>query len=93
MTEYFCIRAWISGRVQGVFFRSSTADQARRLNLSGSAKNLSDGRVEVVAAGAAGDVRELLDWLNTGPPMARVDHVQWESFDTPPADNASFSIG
>lgn len=70
-----CARFFVSGRVQGVFFRASTRQQALRLGLRGYARNLSDGRVEVVACGNAEAVSELEQWLWQGPPAAQVDEV------------------
>ena len=66
----------ISGRVQGVFFRASTRAEAERLGLNGWAKNLADGRVEVLAVGTASEVAELAMWLEHGPPDARVDGIE-----------------
>jgi acylphosphatase len=68
-------RFHVSGRVQGVFFRASTRQEALRLSLRGYARNLADGRVEVVACGSAAAVSELERWLWQGPPAARVDDV------------------
>lgn len=68
-------RFLVSGRVQGVFFRASTKEQAVQLGLSGSAVNLPDGRVQVVACGAPGAIDALELWLQRGPPAARVDEV------------------
>lgn len=68
-------RFFVSGRVQGVFFRASARQQALRLGLRGYARNLSDGRVEVVACGTAEAVSELEQWLWQGPPAAQVDEV------------------
>lgn len=68
-------RFLVSGRVQGVFFRAATAEQGRTLNLRGWARNLRDGRVEVVARGAEAALQGLERWLHEGPPMARVDRV------------------
>ncbi|HET6397692.1 MAG TPA: acylphosphatase [Pseudoxanthomonas sp.] len=73
-------RFLVSGRVQGVFFRASTREQAQRLGLDGSATNLADGRVEVVAAGAPRALAELEAWLRVGPPRARVDAVEREDW-------------
>ncbi|NDY41827.1 acylphosphatase [Dissulfurirhabdus thermomarina] len=70
------IHAWVSGRVQGVFFRASTRDEARRLGLSGWVRNLPDGRVELVAEGPEAAVRALEAWCRQGPPYARVDHLE-----------------
>ena len=65
----------VAGKVQGVWFRASTREQALRLGLRGYAKNLPDGSVEVLAAGAAEAVDALERWLQAGPPQARVDSV------------------
>lgn len=69
-------RFTVSGRVQGVFFRASTAREAARLGLRGHALNLPDGRVEVLAIGPAIAVDELQRWLQRGPPAARVAAVE-----------------
>jgi acylphosphatase len=61
--------------VQGVYYRASTAEQARALGLSGWVRNLPDGRVELEAEGDATAVARLVDWLHAGPPAARVDDV------------------
>jgi len=66
----------VSGKVQGVFFRASTGEQAQRLHLRGYARNLADGRVEVLAGGSADAIDALERWLAQGPPQARVDAVQ-----------------
>jgi acylphosphatase len=71
-------RFHVSGHVQGVFFRASTRDQALRLGLRGYARNLPDGRVEVLAVGEADAIDALARWLHEGPPMARVDAVERE---------------
>ena len=73
-----CARFLVSGRVQGVFFRASTRERARALGLSGHAKNLDDGRVEVLACGEAQALDALQRWLHEGPPSARVDAVERE---------------
>lgn len=79
-------RRWlVSGRVQGVFFRQSTAEEARRIGeLRGWVRNLPDGRVEVVAAGSRGDLDRLEGFLRRGPPAARVEGL--ETADPPPHD-------
>jgi acylphosphatase len=74
------IRCVVAGRVQGVYYRAATAEQAARLALDGWVKNLADGRVEVVAGGAPAAVAELAGWLWQGPPAARVDAVQLEEW-------------
>jgi acylphosphatase len=68
-------RFYVSGKVQGVFFRASTRDQAQKLGLRGHAKNLPDGRVEVLAVGGDDAIDALERWLHEGPPMARVEGV------------------
>ena len=71
------IRAIVRGRVQGVYFRASTREEALRLGVSGYARNLPDGSVEVVAEGSEEEVRALLDYLHSGPAHARVESVDW----------------
>lgn len=68
-------RYLISGRVQGVFFRASTAETARQLALNGHARNLHDGRVEVLASGSERALAQLERFLWQGPPHARVSEV------------------
>jgi Acylphosphatases len=65
-------RFLVSGRVQGVCYRASTCEQALALGLAGHAKNLPDGRVEVLASGAAEALDALEHWLWQGPAGARV---------------------
>lgn len=72
------IRCFVSGRVQGVFFRASTRQQAQRLGLTGWAKNLPDGRVEVLACGEEAQLAQLRAWLRHGPAQARVDQLECE---------------
>lgn len=69
-------RFLLGGKVQGVFFRASTREQALKLGLRGYAKNLADGRVEVLAEGDAAAVHALERWLQVGPPMAKVEAVE-----------------
>ncbi len=78
-TADIAIRCRVYGRVQGVFFRASTAREAQRLGLSGHALNLEDGSVEVLACGPSAAVASLRQWLRRGPPMARVEHVECEA--------------
>lgn len=71
-----CIIARVYGRVQGVGFRYTTQYEAKRLGLTGYAKNLDDGSVEVVACGEEGQVEKLMQWLKSGGPRsARVERV------------------
>ena len=66
----------VRGKVQGVWFRASSRDEALMLGLRGYASNLSNGDVEVLAVGDADAIDRLAAWLQQGPPMARVDTVQ-----------------
>jgi acylphosphatase len=72
------LHLWVSGRVQGVFYRASTAQLARQLGLTGWVRNLPDGRVEIVAEGEAESLQKLLSWCRLGPPAARVDSLAVE---------------
>ncbi len=70
----------VSGHVQGVSFRAGTRAQALRLRINGHARNLRDGRVEIIAQGDAAALAELEQWLQRGPLGARVDEVLREVF-------------
>ena len=74
-----CARFYISGRVQGVFFRASTRDRARALGLAGEVSNLPDGRVAVTACGTPAALDSLQQWLWEGPSQAAVSEVQREA--------------
>lgn len=76
-------RFLVTGKVQGVWFRASTRDQALRLGLRGSANNLADGGVEVIAIGASEAVAKLERWLWRGPSLAEVADVQREDIGVP----------
>ena len=65
----------IEGRVQGVWFRDSTRNEATRLNCTGWVKNRFDGSVELVAEGSQEEVEKLIEWCHHGPPAARVTRV------------------
>lgn len=86
-----CIRCFIRGRVQGVFFRANTRQQANQLNLTGYAHNLPDGRVEVMACGEADALETLQRWLHHGPELAEVTEVVSERL--PDHEFSDFSIG
>ncbi len=74
-----CLLCRVTGRVQGVFFRASTQREARRLGVTGFARNLRDGSVEVLACGESAAVAALKEWLYRGPPQARVSAVSCEA--------------
>jgi acylphosphatase len=69
------IRLRIHGRVQGVGYRFSAVDEARRLGLRGWVRNTPDGAVELVAEGSEANLRRLATWCRSGPPGARVTGV------------------
>lgn len=71
-----CVKFLVSGSVQGVFFRAATRVEALRLGLNGHARNLADGRVEVLAQGDDSALADLERWLQVGPPLARVSGVE-----------------
>lgn len=75
-------RLFISGRVQGVFYRANTQERARQLGLTGWVRNLPDGRVEAVVEGEEERIQELINWCHEGPPGARVEEVEvhWEDY-------------
>jgi acylphosphatase len=67
---------WISGRVQGVFFRAHTKELADELGLTGWVRNLPDGRVEAVFEGEEEAVKRAIEWCKRGPPLASVEKVE-----------------
>ena len=85
------VRLKIAGRVQGVYYRASTVQEAQKLGLTGWVMNCRDGSVEAVAEGAKPKLDELIAWCHQGPDGARVTQVdvRWE---TPENKFYSFSI-
>jgi acylphosphatase len=69
-------RCFVAGRVQGVYYRASTQQQAKSLAVTGFARNLPDGRVEVLAVGEKNAVEQLTTWLWQGPPASHVTSVE-----------------
>ena len=67
---------WVTGVVQGVFFRSSTVEKARELGVAGWVRNLSDGRVEAVFEGDPDSVEAAVSWCRSGPARAVVERVE-----------------
>jgi len=86
-----CRRYVIRGRVQGVCFRASTRSQAKQLNLTGYARNLQDGRVEVVACGELKALNVLEAWLHQGSALAEVVEVISEAVSS--QEFSDFSVG
>jgi acylphosphatase len=85
------VHLYVSGRVQGVFFRARTRERAHALHLSGWVRNLPDGRVEIVAEGRKEALEALIAWARVGPSAAHVDDlaIRWEP---PTQAETGFSI-
>ena len=88
MTEH--INIWVSGRVQGVWFRKYVKQTALDFDLNGFVSNLEDGRVYIEAEGKPEKLTLLMDWLWTGSPMSRVEDIKHES--TPSVGFDNFEI-
>ncbi|MBL4911485.1 MAG: acylphosphatase [Alteromonadaceae bacterium] len=86
-----CFQVHVSGTVQGVFFRASTQQQAIEYSLSGYARNLADGDVELIICGEQENVETMLQWLEHGPENAEVTDLQ--SKQVPLQEFNHFSIG
>lgn len=85
------VRAIVTGRVQGVYFRTYTQDEAQKKGLAGWVRNLPDGSVESTIEGEAAVVDEMVEWLRGGTPMAEVEGV--ETFEEEPLnEQSSFNI-
>ena len=82
MGDWVARRCYVAGRVQGVFYRASTRSRAEALGVTGHARNLPDGRVEVLACGSPSAVEALCAWLWEGPPGAHVTAVEVEPVTT-----------
>ena len=83
MTDLVSVRATVYGRVQGVYFRAFTSRQAAKLGLTGYVRNLPGGEaVEVQAEGERNKLEKLIDYLEVGPPGARVESVEtnWSEY-------------
>jgi acylphosphatase len=81
---------YVTGRVQGVYYRANTRDAARARDVDGWVRNLDDGRVEAVFEGDEDAVEEMIEWCHTGSPAAAVDGVD-VSYEEP-RDVSGFSI-
>lgn len=81
----------VSGRVQGVFFRARTVEEASRLGLVGRVRNLRNGDVEIIAEGEEDRLRALLDWSREGPAMAYVENVE-VFYQEPTGEFADFAV-
>jgi acylphosphatase len=85
------VRMIIRGRVQGVFFRASAAEQGYTLGVRGFARNRADGAVEIVAEGTRRNLERLLKWAQAGPSRARIDEVRTE-WDRATGEFSGFAI-
>jgi acylphosphatase len=65
----------VSGKVQGVYYRQSTKEKARELNITGEVRNLPDDTVEIIATGTEEQIEKLVNWCRIGPPRAQVADV------------------
>ena len=76
------VHIFISGLIQGVFFRANTQKKAEDLGITGWVKNVPDGRVEIVAEGERQKVEDLIEWAKKGPLIARVDNldIEWQEY-------------
>jgi acylphosphatase len=70
------VHVWITGRVQGVFFRAYARDTAQLLGITGWIRNLPGGTVEAVFEGDANKVEKMMEWCYEGSPLSRVDRVE-----------------
>jgi acylphosphatase len=85
------VRATVTGRVQGVYFRTYTQDEAQKLGVAGWVRNLPDGSVEAAIEGDSDKVDQMVNWLKTGTPMAEVKSVETTE-ETPLNEQSAFNI-
>jgi acylphosphatase len=90
MSDRTRAHVYVSGTVQGVYYRANTRDQARERGVDGWVRNLADGRVEAVFEGAPDAVEAMVEWCHTGSPRAEVDDVDLEYAD--PQGETGFEI-
>ncbi len=81
MPELARAHVWVTGRVQGVFFRQATSEQATKLGINGWVRNLPDGRVEAVFEGGPDAVDAIVQWCHDGTTWADVEDVRVERED------------
>lgn len=81
--DAIALHVCVAGRVQGVWYRQSTKDQADANGVSGWVRNLPDGRVEALLVGVANAVHDVEAWMNQGPPLAMVAEVISDLVDIP----------
>lgn len=92
MSDKVTARVIVKGRVQGVFYRQSTREKARKLGVVGWVRNQDDGSVAYEATGTRVVVEALIEWSRKGPPAARVDELSVEWLPNPSAESSKFEI-
>lgn len=90
MRDPICMHCYVSGKVQGVWFRAATKKEADALCLTGWVCNLPDGRVEILACGEKEEINALYEWLKEGPPLAKVEDLFYEEL--PWQEHAQFIV-
>ncbi|WP_247729338.1 acylphosphatase [Halovivax limisalsi] len=90
MSDRTRAHVFVSGTVQGVYYRANTRDTAREAGVDGWVKNLDDGRVEAVFEGPESAVEEVIEWCHEGSPAAEVEDVDVE--DEEPRGETGFEI-
>lgn len=90
MTDRTRAHVFVSGTVQGVYYRATTRDRAREESVDGWVKNLADGRVEAVFEGPADAVEAMVEWCHEGSPAAEVEDVEADYEE--PRDEDGFEI-
>ncbi len=90
MSDRVRAHVFVSGTVQGVYYRANTRDAARERGVDGWVRNLDDGRVEAVFEGDESDVESMVEWCHTGSPRADVEDVEVEY--EPPEGLSGFEV-
>lgn len=85
------VHVYIKGKVQGVWFRASTKDQAEKYSVNGWVRNMKDGRVEALFEGDTDAVDAMVDWCHQGPSLANVKDVKVQVLEKP-AGCSNFKI-
>ena len=88
--DYVRAHVFVSGKVQGVYYRANTRDRARERGVSGWVRNLDDGRVEAIFEGHESDVESMIEWCHEGSPAADVEGVSVDYED--PSGESGFEI-
>jgi acylphosphatase len=83
MSDKIRVHVFVSGRVQGVFFRDKTRQKAEEMRVRGWIRNLLDGRVEAVFEGGKEEVEKMVDWVREGPAFAQIEKldIAWEDYE------------